>query len=284
MIMLARIAILLQFPNVGILVRSRKRIPLEVTVYIFRFLHIAVDLDMDDLSYDNQSYINEEMNRQIPPLPPRTNKPLSVPDKPTMAPPLPPEFDVSEGDSLSEQSLDQLIGLAPEKEKTEPKSIFKKVQSSVENGIMKVKDHTTSAFSKMLGRPSDNNDLIGIGDEDAQEALPSADEAFTATMNFVPTSQTEVNASNEDVSELFGVVSFDDDACEESESDPESCKDRSEKRSPIASDNRFETYLQILIMSKQVTPTEARLLQEAAVVNQKNTERIMQSFIESLSH
>lgn len=149
--MLARIAILLQFPNVGILVRSRKRIPLEATVYIFRFLHIAVDLDMDDLSYDSQSYINEEMNRQIPPLPPRTNKPLSVPDKPAMAPPLPPEFDVSEGDSLSEQSLDQLIGLAPEKEKTEPKSIFKKVQSSVENGIMKVKDQTTSAFSKRLG-------------------------------------------------------------------------------------------------------------------------------------
>lgn len=138
---------------------------------------------------------------------------------------------------------------------------------------------------KGWGRPSDNNDLIGIGDEDAQEALPSADEAFTATMNFVPTSQTEVNASNEDVSELFGVVSFDDDACEESESDPESWQRQGrEKRSPIASDNRFETYLQILIMSKQVTPTEARLLQEAAVVNQKNTERIMQSFIESSSH
>ena len=236
---------------------------------------------MDDLPYESQSYISDEMNREVPPIPTRQIMPLSVPDKPTMAPPLPPEFDVSENDSLSEQSLDQLIGLAPEKDKTEPKSIFKKVQSSVESGLMKVKDQTASAFSKMLRRSSDNNDLIGIGSEDAAEALPSTDEAFTPTMDFVPPSQNDANASNEDVSELFGVVSFDDDACEESESDPESCKDRSEKRSPIASDNRFEIYLQILTMSKQVTPTEIRFLHEAAAINQKNTERIMQNFIES---
>lgn len=276
-----RTVVPLQSLSVGLWGKSPKHILSEVTVVSVGFSHLAVDLDMDDLTYESQSYISDEMNREVPPIPVHPNLPLSVPDKPTMAPPLPPEFDVSEGDSLSEQSIDQLIGLAPEKGKAESKSIFKKMQSSVESGLMKVKDQTANAFSKMLRRSSDNNDLIGIGSEDTPEALPSTDEPFTPTMNFVPTSQSDVNASNEDVSELFGVVSFDDDACEESESDPESCKDRSEKRSPIASDNRFEVYLQILTMSKQVTPEETRFLQEAATINQKNTERIMQSFIES---
>ena len=168
----ARTVVPLRSLNVGLWGKCLKHILLEVTVVLVGFSHLAVDLDMDDLTYESQSYISDEMNREVPPIPVRTNPPLSVPDKPTMAPPLPPEFDVSEGDSLSEQSIDQLIGLAPEKGKAEPKSIFKKMQSSVESGLMKVKGQTANAFSKMLRRSSDNNDLIGIGSEDMPEAPP----------------------------------------------------------------------------------------------------------------
>ena len=282
--MQTRVVILLRFQSAGHWIRCPKPTHWEAIVDFRAVSQLAVELDMDDLPYESQSYICDEMNRAVPPIPACNPSPVSVPDKPTMAPPLPPEFDVSESDSLSEQSIDQLIGLAPEKGKSEPKSIFKKVQSSVESGLLKVKGQTANAFSKMLRRSSENSDLIGIGNESASEAIPSTDEAFTPTMDFVPPSHNDANASNEDVSELFGVVSFDDDACEESESDPESCKDRSEKRSLVASDNRFETYLQILTMSKQVTSEEARCLQEAAAVNQKNTERIMQSFIDASFH
>lgn len=284
-----------------------------------------VDLSLDDdMEYEDQSYIHDEIMRSAPqipaPLPPsvpeRMSEPSStlseprsspydpnpnpspydpnpsqslpqppstppgldtIPQKPTVAPPLPPVFDVSEDDSLANMSIDQVIGLAPEKEKSNSKSLIKKFQSSVGS---KVKE-TTTAISRMLRRSSvEEDDFLGLQKE-VESPRPEEPFPYDASMDFVHIDANAPSASNDDVSEIFGVVSFGDDVFEESESDPEDCEQPKKRKALSSESNKLEGLIRLLTISKQITTEEVTRVQEAARIDKQDTERILESYIDS---
>lgn len=212
------------------------------------------------------------------PQPPSTPPGLdTIPQKPTVAPPLPPVFDVSEDDSLANMSIDQVIGLAPEKEKSNSKSLIKKFQSSVGS---KVKE-TTTAISRMLRRSSvEEDDFLGLQKE-VESPRPEEPFPYDASMDFVHIDANAPSASNDDVSEIFGVVSFGDDVFEESESDPEDCEQPKKRKALSSESNKLEGLIRLLTISKQITTEEVTRVQEAARIDKQDTERILESYIDS---
>lgn len=253
---------------------------------------------------------------------PGTMEDDEIPSMPTDAPPLPPVFDLGEDDdvdnnseSLANQSIDQIIGLAPEKELSSTQVLLQKVQTSMDN----VKERTTQVINRMFRRSStESTDLLGIAQEDVStpkspvnggdndndmrksvrgeeqatddgassapssssiSVPPSTSAAFDAQPEYNHVQSTDAApASNDDVAELFGVVSFDDETGEDSDSDPEDCQERSGKQ--VFDAKSVEVYLQVLRMSKQITPGEALVLEGAAQEDRKNVERILRSYME----
>ena len=234
-----------------------------------------------------------------------------IPSKPEEEPPLPPVFDINidEADSerIQNQSIDQIIGLAPEKQLSSTQVIMQKVQSSV--GA--VKDLTSQAINRMFRRSStEDADLIGINQEGENtntsdkagarhssshqsSVLRSGEEGVPQTGSPIPDPSSTFNSqpefdyihvdstapcSNDDVAELFGVVNLDDDVCENSDSDPEDCQERSGRQ--VFDTKSVEVCLQVLRMSKQITPGEALVLEGAVLEDRKNVERILHSYME----
>ncbi len=309
---------LLQFLIVGKENISQKHIPLDMVPFLQTISYTDADWPLDDdLEYEDQSYINDEIMRTVPqipaPLPPsaheRKSSPSSpfsesssspydyrspsynfqssttmpqsssldsVPQKPTVAPPLPPIFDVPEGDSLENMSIDQVIGLAPETDESNSKSIIKKFQSSVGSAVKE----TTTALSRILRRSSAEEDLLGLQKE-VESPRPEEPFPYDASMDFVHVDASAPSASNEDVSEIFGVISFDDDVVEESDSEPEHCEQPKKRKSFNSESNKLEALLRFLTISKQITAEETLKIQEAARIDKQNTERILQSYIDS---
>ena len=264
------------------------------------------------MKYEDQSYINDEIMRTVPqipaPLAPSTHESKTsqsslsesssspcdfsspsqssssvlqssldtIPQKPTVAPPLPPIFDVPEENSLDTMSIDQAIGLAPETDQTNSKSIIKKLQSSVGSAVKE----TTTALSRMLRRSAAEEDLLGLQKE-VESPRPEEPFPYDACVDFVHVDASAPSASNEDVSEIFGVVSFSDDAMEESDSEPEHCEQAKKRKSFNSESNKLEALVRFLTVSKQITTEETCRIQEAARVDKPNTERILQSYIDS---
>lgn len=213
----------------------------------------------DDLEYGDQSYIQNAMLRNPPPipapLPPEVRKGLLKEDEMTKVNPsdaisnrtssleratvdssisnnnqtspleratvdsstssnnaIPLPAEMTEIDpSFKEGSLDELIGLAPEREEE---------KSNVKELLTKVKGQTTQVFNKLFRRGTKENvDLLGIQSEaSGNESTvkdpfasstdlnhPTTKDPFTSSTN---TNHPPVANANDDVADLFG-MSFD---------------------------------------------------------------------------
>lgn len=255
---------------------------------VFAFLSFHIDLLMnDDLEYGDQSYINNDILRAPPPipapLPPALKKDLlqedeSLSGEEVFNPPeinLPPEMDVDA--SFKEGSLDELIGLAPEKEE----------KKNMKDLLNKVKGQTNSMIQKIFRRGSNDTDLLGIQSETANSDSLNNTDPFTS----IPEANSlEAGVfSNDDVDDLFGLVSL--DAVErtfaypfswlaESETPTEITEESESKRFFRNADDHYYLFLSVLALAKMVTPAEMQKIREAGDIDKKGTLRILQSFLE----
>ena len=182
--------------------------------------HVGVNFDDDAMEYADQSYISNDIKGCSPEFPSTneedetsTTSP-SIPKKPEEAPPLPPELvDVKE--PRKEHSIDEILELSPPSgSEANGKELMKKIG----NSITKMKDQTASTLNRLLRRTSDTNtDLLGMQsmEENAATSAP-----FNADIDFVHVDSSKP-ASNDDVADLFGLVSLDTTACAEGDSDEE---------------------------------------------------------------
>lgn len=241
--------------------------------------HVGVDFDDDAMEYADQSYISNDIKGCSPEFPSTneedetsTTSP-SIPKKPEEAPPLPPELvDVKE--PRKEHSIDEILELSPPNgNEANGKELMKKIG----NSITKMKDQTASTLNRLLRRTSDTNtDLLGMQsmEENAATSAP-----FNADIDFVHVDSSEP-ASNDDVADLFGLVSLDTTACAEGDSDEEGMQ-VAEKKTVLEESDRLALQLQVLTLSKQITAAELKRVEERAAINKKGVERVLQCYIES---
>ena len=248
------------------------------TVFASMF-HVGVDFDDDAMEYADQSYISNDIKGCSPEFPSTneedetsTTSP-SIPKKPEEAPPLPPELvDVKE--PRKEHSIDEILELSPPSgSEANGKELMKKIG----NSITKMKDQTASTLNRLLRRTSDTNtDLLGMQsmEENAATSAP-----FNANIDFVHVDSSKP-ASNDDVADLFGLVSLDTTACAEGDSDEEGMQ-VAEKKTVLEESDRLALQLQVLTLSKQITAAELKRVEECAAINKKGVERVLQCYIES---
>lgn len=241
--------------------------------------HLDADFDDSTMEYADQSYIASDI-KSCSPENPSTNEededstadpPISK--KPEDVPPLPSEFmDVKE--SRKEQSIDEILELSPPSgSETNGKELMKKIGSS----FTKMKDQTASTFNRLLHRTSGADaDLLGMH---TMEECDSTSAPFDANIDFVHVDPSQ-SASNDDVADLFGLVSLDTAACKEGDSDEEGME-VAEKKTALRESDRLAVLLQVLTLSKQITAAELKHVQERAAIDKKDVERILQCYVNS---
>lgn len=251
----------------------------------------------DDLEYGDQSYINNDVMRNPPPIPaplsPQMKKDLleedatpaqeSVEEPTVEVPPeivLPPEMDVDA--SFKEGSLDELIGLVPEKEE----------KKNMKDLLTKVKGQTSNMIQKIFRRSSQDKstDLLGIQtpDKDVKENI-----AIDPFANIPESAPVEGgNISNEDVDDLFGMVSL--DAMEgnveglywwvaEHDSPTEISQESEGRHFFNNAADHYNLFLSVLALGKLVNQEEMEIIREAGERDRKNVLRILQNYLEKLS-
>ena len=173
----------------------------------------------DDLEYGDQSYIENDLLRNPPPvpapLPPATRKDLLIEDQSlsldsnTVSPTSPPNDIpsptfvneiVNEEPSFKDKSIDELIGLAPEKPEEEKKGM--------KDLLEKMKGQTSNVFNKIFRRGSQETDLLGIEqvnkeEEEEEKTVKPTVDVFASFST--PLSNQPKQDSNEDVADLFGL-------------------------------------------------------------------------------
>lgn len=239
-----------------------------------------LDLLMDDnLEYGDQSYIHDDVMRHPPPVPsplsPSVRKdlldekesPAVENEEPVID--LPPEF-VEVDPSFKEGSLDELIGLAPEKqEKNNMKSL-----------LNKVKGQTTNVFNRFLRLSSIDKsaDLLGIEEMTEEEPAATTD-PFTAYEEPFEVSNENTNA---DVDDLFGLMSLEN---EEGGADPTHIAEESDRKKLFKTEaDHYSLCLAIMALSKIVSPEEFNLIKQEGSHDQSKTLRILRNYLEKSIH
>lgn len=171
----------------------------------------------DDLEYGDQSYIENDLLRNPPPvpapLPPATRKDLLIEDQSlsldsnTVSPTSPPNDIpsptfvneiVNEEPSFKDKSIDELIGLVPENPEVEKKGM--------KDLLVKMKGQTSNVFNKIFRRGSQETDLLGIEQVNKEEAENTMKPTVDVFASFsTPLSNQPIQDSNEDVADLFGL-------------------------------------------------------------------------------
>ena len=240
----------------------------------------TVDLafDGDCMEYADQSYIPHDIGDNTPavhssPLRDAERPVPAIPKKPEVPPPLPPEL-VDLQEPRKESSIDEILELTPP---NNPDANGNELMKKIGSSLTKMKDQTASTFNRLLRRTSNTNaDLLGMSEMEAT-APPTA---FTANMDFVHV-DASAPASNDDVADLFGLVSLDSTECKEEESDEEAMLP-SERKNPFKEEaDHLKVQLTMLTLSKQITKEELHFVQQRAAINKKAVERVLQCYLDS---
>lgn len=227
----------------------------------------------DNLEYGDQSYIQSDVMRNPPPIPsplsPSVRKdlleekesPVVENEEPVID--LPSDF-VEVDPSFKEGTLDELIGLAPEKqEKNNMKSL-----------LNKVKGQTTNVFNRFLrlGSSDKSADLLGI-EEITEEEPAATTDPFRAFEEPIEVSNENANA---DVDDLFGLMSL-----EEGGAEPAHITEESDRKKLFKTEaDHYSLCLTIMAMSKIVSPEEFNLIKQEGSHDQSKTLRILRNYLE----
>lgn len=153
--------------------------------------------------------------------------------------------------------------------------------------LSKVKGQTNSMIQKIFRRGSQETDLLGIESSSSEENKPVMPDPFISIPE--ANSVEERAISNEDVDDLFGLVSL--DAVEstavllsllivENETPSEVTEESESKHFFKSADNHYSLFLSVLAMGKMVTPAEMQCIREAGESDKKKTLLILQSYLE----
>ena len=241
--------------------------------------------------------VTNEYFRETPPIPisissvsnkqeprePRAEDALtmerSVPPRPTSNPPSPPVDAIDASDasdastastasnesSISDGSIDELIGLAPQKPGSEASdgSLLQKMGRS----ITKVKGQTSTVWSRIVRRSSEmSDDFLGL-----QSAASPVRQDFVVDVDLVPPAGEE--ETNEDVMAIFGLG----EAVEEGDSDE---GEKATRRNFGSLKNNFDLLLRVLAVPRLVNPQELSMLYTTVPTEKARITKTVLAFIE----
>lgn len=251
-----------------------------------------------DISYGDEDdplkespIVTNEYFRETPPIPvsissvsnkqelrsPRAEDALSmersVPPRPTSNPPSPPidtidasdASDASDGSNISDGSIDELIGLAPQKPGSEASdgSLLQKMGRS----ITKVKGQTSTVWSRIVRRSSEmSDDFLGL-----LSASSPVRQDFVVDVDLVPPAGEE--ETNEDVMAIFGLG----EAVEEGDSDE---GEKATRRNFGSLKNNFDLLLRVLAVPRLVNPQELSMLYTTVPTEKARITKTVLAFIE----
>ena len=257
-----------------------------------------------DISYGDEDdpltaspIVTNEYFRETPPIPisissvsnkqelrsPRAEDALtmerSVPPRPTSNPPSPPVDAIDASDasdastastasnesSMSDGSIDELIGLAPQKPGSEASdgSLLQKMGRS----ITKVKGQTSTVWSRIVRRSSEmSDDFLGL-----QSAASPVRQDFVVDVDLVPPAGEE--ETNEYVMAIFGLG----EAVEEGDSDE---GEKATRRNFGSLKNNFDLLLRVLAVPRLVNPQELSMLYTTVPTEKARITKTVLAFIE----
>lgn len=203
----------------------------------------------------------------------------SVPPRPTSNPPSPPidtidtidasdTSDASTGSTdsnISDGSIDELIGLAPQKPDSESSdgSLLQKMGRS----ITKVKGQTSTVWSRIVRRSSEmSDDFLGL-----HSAASPVRQDFVVDVDLVPPAGEK--ETNEDVMAIFGLG----EAVEEGDSDE---GERATRRNFGSLKNNFDLLLRVLAVPRLVSPQELSMLYTTVPTEKARITKTVLAFIE----
>ena len=197
----------------------------------------------------------------------------SVPPRPTSNPPSPPidatdatdTADASTASNLSDGSIDELIGLAPQKPADDASdgSLLQKMGRS----ITKVKGQTSNVWSRIVRRSSEmSDDFLGL-----QSAASPVRQEFVVDVDLVPPAGEE--ETNEDVMAIFGLG----EAVEDGDSDE---GEKAARRNFGSLKNNFDLLLRVLAVPRLVNPQELSMLYTTVPTEKARITKTVLGFIE----
>ena len=251
-------------------------------ISVNRFIDISYGDEDDPLK--NSPMVTNDTFRETPPVPvsissvsnkqevrssiagDSVNMERSVPPRPTSNPPSPP-VDVPDASSsdFSQESIDELIGLAPSKEDlAEPDgSILKKMGRS----LTKVKGQTSTVWNRIVRRSSEmSDDFLGL-----QSASSPVRQDFVVDVDLVPPAGDE--ETNDDVMAIFGLG----EAMEEGDSDD---GEKTTRPNFGSLKNNFDLLLRVLAVPRLVSPQEMSMLYTTVPSEKARITKTVLAFIE----